>query len=156
MMKDEDIKAALAALDLVVPDPWRFFMLLDLNGNGEVTEDEFVEGCLRLRGPARTFDVASLTEVPWGCLRLEMLEENLRMKAKLVNLEEQQDIQKESLKGSAQESNLTHLRNLLAEISPGGRVFWFVCSSPKIKWPGKEKDSSPGCSLRLEIEAASP
>ena len=119
MMKDEDIKAALAALDLVVPDPWRFFMLLDLNGNGEVTEDEFVEGCLRLRGPARTFDVASLTEVPSGCLRLE-IEENLRMKAKLVNLEEQQ------------ESNLTHLRNLLAEISPGGRVFWVVCSSPKI------------------------
>ena len=108
MMKDEDIKAALAALDLVVPDPWRFFMLLDLNGNGEVTEDEFVEGCLRLRGPARTFDVASLTE------------ENLRMKAKLVTLEEQQEGSARRVCKAAQESNLTHMRTLLAEISPGG------------------------------------
>eukprot|EP00913_Durusdinium_trenchii_P006892 g6483.t1 len=78
MLQDEDVKAALAALDLVVYDPWRFFRLLDLNGNGAVTEEEFVEGCLRLRGPARTFDVASLAE------------ENIRMKAKLASLEQQE------------------------------------------------------------------
>lgn len=78
MMQDEDVKAALAALDLAVHDAWRFFRLLDANGSGAVTEDEFVQGCLRLRGPARTFDVASLSE------------ENLRMKTKLTNLEEQE------------------------------------------------------------------
>ena len=77
-MQDEDVKAALAALDLAVHDAWRFFRLLDANGNGAVTEEEFVLGCLRLRGPARTFDVASLSE------------ENLRMKTKLTNLEEQE------------------------------------------------------------------
>jgi len=36
------------------------FMLLDADGNGSIEADEFINGCLRLRGPARGIDLWTL------------------------------------------------------------------------------------------------
>ncbi|CAE7733383.1 SCN11A, partial [Symbiodinium pilosum] len=79
MFQRDDIKASLQVLDIEVSeaDAWRFFRLLDTDGDGDVTEDDFIEGVLHLRGPARTIDVACEAE------------ENRRMKAKLAQIEAQ-------------------------------------------------------------------
>merc|ERR1712187_944928 len=44
-------------LDLEVAEAWDIFKLLDVDLNGSVSIEEFVSGCLRLRGYAKTIDV---------------------------------------------------------------------------------------------------
>ena len=41
-------------------DAWSFFKLLDLDSGGAVEIEEFLMGCLRLRGSARAIDIAKL------------------------------------------------------------------------------------------------
>lgn len=79
MFQRDDIKASLQVLDIEVSeaDAWRFFRLLDTDGDGDVREQDFTEGVLHLRGPARTIDVACEAE------------DNRRMKAKLGQMEAQ-------------------------------------------------------------------
>ena len=36
-------------------DVWGLFLLLDADGNGAVDLDEFVNGCMQLRGPAKSY-----------------------------------------------------------------------------------------------------
>ena len=39
-------------------DAWTFFKMVDDDGGGTIPMDEFLMGCLRLRGQARAVDVA--------------------------------------------------------------------------------------------------
>merc|ERR1740121_2840658 len=55
--------ALLASLDLEISDVDAFFNLLDYDGNGAVDIDEFTLGCMRLKGTARSLDVARLQVV---------------------------------------------------------------------------------------------
>lgn len=48
------------SLGLDVSDAWSFFKLLDSDGGGAVEVEEFLLGCLRLRGQARAMDIAKL------------------------------------------------------------------------------------------------
>ncbi|CAJ1331417.1 unnamed protein product [Effrenium voratum] len=48
------------SLGLDVSDAWSFFKLLDMDGGGAVEIEEFLMGCLRLRGQARAMDIAKL------------------------------------------------------------------------------------------------
>ncbi|CAJ1405752.1 unnamed protein product [Effrenium voratum] len=41
-------------------DAWTFFKLLDADGGGEVEVEEFLMGCLRLRGPATAIDMGKV------------------------------------------------------------------------------------------------
>eukprot|EP00434_Breviolum_minutum_P005825 symbB.v1.2.005136.t1/scaffold226.1/size261315/15 len=49
------------SLGLDVSDAWSFFKLLDADGGGSVEVEEFLLGCLRLRGQARAMDIAKLS-----------------------------------------------------------------------------------------------
>ena len=52
-----EVREYFESLGLDIWDAWSFFKLLDLDAGGEVEIDEFLMGCLRLRGAARAIDV---------------------------------------------------------------------------------------------------
>eukprot|EP00746_Dinoflagellata_sp_MGD_P018472 gnl/MRDRNA2_/MRDRNA2_142840_c0_seq1.p1 gnl/MRDRNA2_/MRDRNA2_142840_c0~~gnl/MRDRNA2_/MRDRNA2_142840_c0_seq1.p1 ORF type:complete len:683 (-),score=135.04 gnl/MRDRNA2_/MRDRNA2_142840_c0_seq1:11-1945(-) len=59
-LEDDRVKAFFRSLELDISEARGLFMLLDLNDNGVVNADEFVTGCLRLKGSAKSIDVATL------------------------------------------------------------------------------------------------
>jgi len=58
-MSDESLHLQdyFEALDLSASDTETLFKLLDVDGSGEVDVDEFCDGCMRLGGPAKSFDM---------------------------------------------------------------------------------------------------
>lgn len=60
-INDEKIIAYMSQLGLDVSQIRTLFKLLDADRTGEVDLEEFVSGCLRLRGGAKNLDLAILT-----------------------------------------------------------------------------------------------
>lgn len=56
-MQDKRVKAYFQALQLDISQAHHLFELLDSDGSNEVTIDEFLKGCLRLKGQARNIDL---------------------------------------------------------------------------------------------------
>ncbi|CAJ1405750.1 unnamed protein product [Effrenium voratum] len=56
----EAVREYFTSLGLDIWDAWTFFKLLDADGGGEVEAEEFLLGCLRLRGPATAIDIGRL------------------------------------------------------------------------------------------------
>ncbi|CAE7268764.1 para, partial [Symbiodinium sp. KB8] len=61
-MRNPDVHNFFESLGLDVWDAWSFFKLLDADGGGAVDTNEFFQGCLRFRGPARSMDVGKLIQ----------------------------------------------------------------------------------------------
>lgn len=59
-IKSPDVQAYFEVLGLDVDDAWSFFKLLDLDDGGDVEIEEFLMGCLRLRGTARAIDIGKI------------------------------------------------------------------------------------------------
>merc|ERR1719364_90285 len=55
-----NMKAYFRAIDVDVSEAKGLFRLLDLDGSGFIDAEEFLSGCLRLRGPAKALDLALL------------------------------------------------------------------------------------------------
>jgi len=65
-IEDEKIVAFLSSMGLDVSQVRTLFTLLDVDRTGEVDLEEFVSGCLRLRGGAKSLDMAILKfQVDW-------------------------------------------------------------------------------------------
>merc|ERR1711972_527516 len=65
-MKDKKVLAYFNALELDFTDIMTLFVLLDRDQNGSINLEEFLRGCMRLKGAARTFDIAKLQyEAEW-------------------------------------------------------------------------------------------
>jgi len=56
----QEVKTYFESIDLDVWDAWTFFKLLDNDEGGAVEIEEFLLGCLRLRGNAKAMDIAKL------------------------------------------------------------------------------------------------
>jgi hypothetical protein len=56
----EKLQAFLQSLDINTSDAWTFFKLLDVDGGGTLGLDEFVDGCMRLKGNAKSIHVAQI------------------------------------------------------------------------------------------------
>lgn len=56
----EDVRAMLSNLDLDVSDAAMFFKLLDVEGTQRLDIEEFVMGCMRIKGMAKVVDVETL------------------------------------------------------------------------------------------------
>eukprot|EP00930_Biecheleria_cincta_P085465 TRINITY_DN7485_c0_g1_i1.p1 TRINITY_DN7485_c0_g1~~TRINITY_DN7485_c0_g1_i1.p1 ORF type:complete len:665 (+),score=103.64 TRINITY_DN7485_c0_g1_i1:22-2016(+) len=56
-LEDPEIQSFFHTLDLEVSDAWMFFKLMD-DGRGFLGVEEFVDGCQRLKGSARSIDLA--------------------------------------------------------------------------------------------------
>jgi hypothetical protein len=59
-LQDRRVKAYLHHLGLDIEEARGMFRLLDLRNIGKVDSKEFVLGCMRLKGPAKNVDMASL------------------------------------------------------------------------------------------------
>jgi len=59
-LQDPAVMAYFQALDLDVSQAHVLFELLDNDGSDQVTLDEFLDGCLRLRGQARSVEMNKL------------------------------------------------------------------------------------------------
>lgn len=63
IINDPALAAYLRVLGMEVDDAERLFRLLDTDQSGSVNLSEFLEGCMRLKGTARSLDMfAVLTE----------------------------------------------------------------------------------------------
>mmetsp|Transcript_50641 Transcript_50641/g.151448 ORF Transcript_50641/g.151448 Transcript_50641/m.151448 type:complete len:696 (+) Transcript_50641:23-2110(+) len=58
--QDPHVKSYFTALGLDPHDSERLFTLLDDDGSGDVGVNEFINGCLRLKGQARSIDIYAL------------------------------------------------------------------------------------------------
>jgi len=78
-IEDEKIMAFLSSLDLDVSQVRTLFTLLDVDRTGEVDLEEFVTGCLRLKGGAKNLDMAVLKfQVDWILHNLKLLDGFIR------------------------------------------------------------------------------
>merc|ERR1711933_545950 len=60
MHQRSDFHAYFTSLGLQSEDAWSLFKLLDRDRNGRLSVDEFVSGCLQLKGPATAIQCAIL------------------------------------------------------------------------------------------------
>lgn len=61
-IKTPAVREYFEALGLDIWDAWSFFKLLDNGGDGSVDLEDFFDGCLRFRGPARAMDVGRIMQ----------------------------------------------------------------------------------------------
>mmetsp|Transcript_37353 Transcript_37353/g.106699 ORF Transcript_37353/g.106699 Transcript_37353/m.106699 type:complete len:624 (+) Transcript_37353:71-1942(+) len=59
-LKDEQVQAYFASMELTIDEAFSLFTLLDTDGTHVIDIDAFVTGCLRLRGNAKAIDIAML------------------------------------------------------------------------------------------------
>jgi len=59
-LASKEMQLYFEAFDLDIQEAKSLFILLDLDESGEVEFEEFVNGCFRLRGPAKALDLAML------------------------------------------------------------------------------------------------
>eukprot|EP00930_Biecheleria_cincta_P049867 TRINITY_DN3506_c0_g1_i1.p1 TRINITY_DN3506_c0_g1~~TRINITY_DN3506_c0_g1_i1.p1 ORF type:complete len:636 (-),score=134.91 TRINITY_DN3506_c0_g1_i1:51-1958(-) len=57
MFEDETLSAYFRTLGFATTHAEQLFQLLDEDGDGQIATDEFLDGCLRMQGPARNMDV---------------------------------------------------------------------------------------------------
>eukprot|EP00930_Biecheleria_cincta_P048546 TRINITY_DN3382_c0_g2_i1.p1 TRINITY_DN3382_c0_g2~~TRINITY_DN3382_c0_g2_i1.p1 ORF type:complete len:655 (-),score=91.15 TRINITY_DN3382_c0_g2_i1:442-2406(-) len=60
-LDDESMKAYLASIDVDTIDAWTLFSLIDKDMSGCIDVEEFVTGCLNLRGPAKALHIAKMS-----------------------------------------------------------------------------------------------
>jgi len=63
MLQDDEVKNFMSMLDLDVHDCCNVFRILDTDGSGGVTCEEFMEGVKAIRGCAKRIDVATLMAI---------------------------------------------------------------------------------------------
>jgi len=72
--EEHEMKAYFAMLDMDTSDAWTLFKLLDTSSSQMINLEEFVDGCLCLRGPARSIDLAKMSyETRWMMNQLSEL-----------------------------------------------------------------------------------
>lgn len=60
-LEDEEILWKMRSLDLPIDDAARLFSVIDGEGTRALTMEEFIDGCTKLKGPARSRDLLAIT-----------------------------------------------------------------------------------------------
>lgn len=78
-IEDEKMVAYFNALGLEITDVQTLFMLLDRDQTGRINVEEFLLGCMRLKGEAKSLDMAKLLyESDWVVCNIERLSETVQ------------------------------------------------------------------------------
>lgn len=65
-IQNEQVQAFFRSMELDIQDAWSFFKLLDQEGSGFVEIEDFLVGCCKLQGGAKSMDVAMMyNEQQW-------------------------------------------------------------------------------------------
>lgn len=59
-LDDENVSAYFDSLGIDPSDSWDLFKLLDVDSSQSIDVEEFIEGCMRLRGPAKALQLAKI------------------------------------------------------------------------------------------------
>merc|ERR1711871_1460342 len=59
-MNDPEAMKSLKLIDLPLEDPHEIFSLLDVDQSGELSIDEFISGCMRIKGNAKSKDLLAV------------------------------------------------------------------------------------------------
>mmetsp|Transcript_6035 Transcript_6035/g.10854 ORF Transcript_6035/g.10854 Transcript_6035/m.10854 type:complete len:209 (+) Transcript_6035:3-629(+) len=59
---ETEVQVFFEALELQVDDAWELFKLMDMDKGASIDPEEFLLGCLKLRGHAKAFDMAKLLQ----------------------------------------------------------------------------------------------
>mmetsp|Transcript_13108 Transcript_13108/g.31267 ORF Transcript_13108/g.31267 Transcript_13108/m.31267 type:complete len:532 (-) Transcript_13108:301-1896(-) len=83
--QDEEVRAVFEALDIAAHDAWTLFQSLDHNEDHHIEVGEFMDGCERLRGPAKAVDLFALrTQITKTRKEIECVAAALRNVSKSV------------------------------------------------------------------------
>eukprot|EP00930_Biecheleria_cincta_P045176 TRINITY_DN31145_c0_g1_i1.p1 TRINITY_DN31145_c0_g1~~TRINITY_DN31145_c0_g1_i1.p1 ORF type:complete len:576 (+),score=95.76 TRINITY_DN31145_c0_g1_i1:87-1814(+) len=96
-VNDSAVQTYFESLEIDVWDAWTFFKLLDDDGGGGIEAEEFLMGCLRLRGSARAVDMAKLCHDHawhvknqgrfWGFMEVELA----KLQSQILQLSQRQE-----------------------------------------------------------------
>lgn len=87
-MQDDAMKAYFASIELDIDDAWTLFKLLDEDNTRAINVEEFVIGCLRLKGPAKSIHIAQLlSEHKWVAHQLTTFMNNVEDQFRIVRSE---------------------------------------------------------------------
>jgi len=81
-LEDDQVKAYFQTLELDVSEAHVLFELLDQDGSDQVDIDEFVGGCMRLKGTARSIDVNML--IRRNAQVLDSMHQHMEMTGKIL------------------------------------------------------------------------
>merc|ERR1712084_14789 len=85
VMNHSHVAAYFSALDLDVKQVRKLFDLIDLDKSGSIDRSEFIFGCLRLKGSAKSLDVAILdNEIKYIRQALVSLSGNINARFQLL------------------------------------------------------------------------
>merc|ERR1719221_1760832 len=70
-MQDGEVSSYFAALGVDAKQVSQLFRLLDMDNSGTITREEFLKGCLYLRGNAKSIDIAVVHQ------ELKMLQDSM-------------------------------------------------------------------------------
>eukprot|EP00435_Cladocopium_sp_Y103_P025238 s3153_g6.t1 len=118
LLHDPQLQIWMSTLDLETHDLVQLFQMID-DGDGEISVEEFIDGATRLRGMARSLDVA---QVLTGIKKVELKIEDLKS---LVAIGKRHSWRKSFDKGSGKNS-------ATARASPGERVPITPLFSPEL------------------------
>ncbi|CAK9102481.1 Voltage-dependent calcium channel type A subunit alpha-1 [Durusdinium trenchii] len=60
-MEEDKLSAFMESLGISTDDVWTLFLLIDKDDDGLVDIEQFVAGCMQLRGPAKSLQVAKMS-----------------------------------------------------------------------------------------------
>eukprot|EP00927_Polykrikos_kofoidii_P086745 TRINITY_DN9815_c0_g1_i1.p1 TRINITY_DN9815_c0_g1~~TRINITY_DN9815_c0_g1_i1.p1 ORF type:complete len:725 (-),score=120.21 TRINITY_DN9815_c0_g1_i1:160-2265(-) len=60
-LDNSDLNDFFEAIDIDITEAKNLFDLLDISGDGKISAEEFLSGCLRVRGPAKSLDLLVLS-----------------------------------------------------------------------------------------------
>merc|ERR1712217_299119 len=85
-LQSDHMQALLQTFEIDNADAWTLFKLLDTDGGGSVDITEFVDGCIRLKGGAKSIQMAQIMyHHKWIMDKLVAIEETLRPLARIAH-----------------------------------------------------------------------
>eukprot|EP00439_Symbiodinium_sp_Y106_P073875 s574_g14.t1 len=60
-MEGKKMASFMHSMDISTQDIWTLFMVIDADGSGEISLEEFVLGCMQLQGPAKGLQIARMS-----------------------------------------------------------------------------------------------
>ncbi len=85
LVQESTMDQVFSSMEIDKNEAQRLFKILDRDGTGTLTPNEFARGALKLRGPSRAFDLGALRHESWkGQLRI--LEELVSLRSTLASM----------------------------------------------------------------------